>query len=275
MIHELDDLLRVERLPHVWCPGCGIGIALSAFLRAVKTLTRRGKVDPQKIVFISGIGCTGRAAGYVKLDAAHTPHGRALAYAVGVKLAKPELKVVVFTGDGDLVGIGGNHFLHAARRNFDLLVIMVNNMIYALTGGQLAPTTPQGVYTTTTPYGNPEPPLDSVKIAAVAGATYIARWPITLPLMLQKSIERALVKKGFRFIEVISTCPEIFGRHIGYRDPVELLKYLRKIVKIRKNISPLEAEYDWFKVIDCGVFLDVEKPGYIELYSKFFKIKEG
>lgn len=274
MIHELDDLLRTERLPHVWCPGCGIGIALSAFLRAVKMLARRSKIDPKKIVFVSGIGCTGRAAGYVKLDSAHTPHGRALAYAVGVKLANPELEVVVFTGDGDLVGIGGNHFLHAARRNFDVLVIMVNNMIYALTGGQLAPTTPQGVYTTTTPYGNPEPPLDAVKIAAVAGATYIARWPITLPLMLQKSIERALLKKGFRFIEVISTCPEIFGRHIGYRDPVDLLKYLRKIVRVRKGISPLEAEYDWFKVIDCGVFLDIERPGYIELYNRYFKVEK-
>ncbi|RLE88520.1 MAG: 2-oxoacid:ferredoxin oxidoreductase subunit beta [Thermoprotei archaeon] len=274
MIHELDDLLRTERLPHVWCPGCGIGIALSAFLRAVKMLARRSKIDPKKIVFVSGIGCTGRAAGYVKLDSAHTPHGRALAYAVGVKLANPELEVVVFTGDGDLVGIGGNHFLHAARRNFDVLVIMVNNMIYALTGGQLAPTTPQGVYTTTTPYGNPEPPLDAVKIAAVAGATYIARWPITLPLMLQKPIERALLKKGFRFIEVISTCPEIFGRHIGYRDPVDLLKYLRKIVRVRKGISPLEAEYDWFKVIDCGVFLDIERPGYIELYNRYFKVEK-
>ena len=274
MIHELDDLLRTERLPHVWCPGCGIGIALSAFLRTVKMLARRSKIDPKKIVFVSGIGCTGRAAGYVKLDSAHTPHGRALAYAVGVKLANPELEVVVFTGDGDLVGIGGNHFLHAARRNFDVLVIMVNNMIYALTGGQLAPTTPQGVYTTTTPYGNPEPPLDAVKIAAVAGATYIARWPITLPLMLQKSIERALLKKGFRFIEVISTCPEIFGRHIGYRDPVDLLKYLRKIVRVRKGISPLEAEYDWFKVIDCGVFLDIERPGYIELYNRYFKVEK-
>ena len=237
-------------------------------------LARRGKIDPKKIVFVSGIGCTGRVAGYVKLDAAHTPHGRALAYAVGVKLANPELEVVVFTGDGDLVGIGGNHFLHAARRNFDVLVIMVNNMIYALTGGQLAPTTPQGVYTTTTPYGNPEPPLDAVKIAAAAGATYIARWPVTLPLMLQKSIERALLKRGFRFIEVISTCPEIFGRHIGYRDPVELLKYLRKIVRVRKGISPLEAEYDWFKVIDCGVFLDIERPGYIELYNRYFKVEK-
>lgn len=272
-MHELDDFIRTDRLPHVWCPGCGIGIALAAFLRAVKILKKKGRIDPKSIVFVSGIGCTGRAAGYVKFDGAHTPHGRALAYAVGVKLAKPSLNVVVFTGDGDLIGIGGNHFLHAARRNFDLLVIMVNNMIYALTGGQLAPTTPQGVYTTTTPFGNPEPPLNAVKIAAAAGATYVARWPVTLPLLLQKSMEKALLKEGFRFIEVLSTCPEIFGRHIGLKNPVDNLMYFKRIVRVRSGISPFEAEYDWKRIIDCGVFVDIEKPGYIRFYEKYFKAK--
>ncbi len=271
IIHPVDKYLRTERLPHVWCPGCGIGITLHAFMRAVKELEDEGRIDSSKILFVSGIGCTGRAAGYVNFDGAHTPHGRAIPYAMGAKLARPDLIPVVFSGDGDLVGIGGNHFIHAARRNMDVLVILVNNMIYALTGGQVAPTTPKGTYTTTTPFGNPDRPINAVKIAAAAGANYIARWAVTHPELLKNSIKKALPMEGFRLIEVVSICPEIFGRHIGFRAPIELYRRLQKVVKIRGKISPFEATYDWEKEIILGEFQVRNEPGYTRVLMEAFK----
>ena len=262
--HRVDDLLRTERLPHVWCPGCGIGITLQAFLRAVKALEAKGVIDRKQLVFITGIGCTGRASGYVRLDGAHTPHGRPIAYAYGVKLANPKLVPVVFSGDGDLAGIGGNHLLHAARRNFDMLVIMVNNFNYALTGGQLAPTTPHGAYSTTTPKGNPERPMDVARLVAALGANYVARWSIHYPVHIEEAIKRALPRRGFRFIEVLSICPEIFGRHIGFRSPVDLYERLRKVSKVKKPKALEEIKYDWENEITLGVFVDKDEPGYME-----------
>ncbi len=270
-IHPLDRFLRPERLPHMWCPGCGIGIALSAFLRAVNELEEEGKIDSRRIVFVTGIGCTARASGYVKFDAAHTPHGRAIPYAMGVKLANPDLIPVVFSGDGDIVGIGGNHFIHAARRNMDMLVIMVNNMIYALTGGQVAPTTPEKIYTTTTPWGNPERPFNAVTLAWIAGANYVARWSVTHPELLKNSIKKALLMEGFRFIEVLSICPEVYGRHIGFRSPVELYMHLRKVVKIRGKIRPLETEYDWERGITLGEFVVKDEPGFVRRLMEVVK----
>ncbi|MET1101467.1 MAG: thiamine pyrophosphate-dependent enzyme [Pyrodictiaceae archaeon] len=269
--HYVDDLLRVERLPHIWCPGCGIGIVLQSFLRAVKALEAKSVIDRKQLVVISGIGCTGRAAGYVRLDGAHTPHGRPIAYAYGVKLANPRLIPVVFSGDGDIAGIGGNHLLHAARRNFDMLVIMVNNFNYALTGGQVAPTTPQGVYTTTTPAGNPERPLDVAKFVASMDVNYVARWSIHYPFHLEEAIKKAITKKGFRFIEVLSICPEIFGRHIGMRDPVELYDRLKKVAKIKKPKSLDDIKYDWDSEITLGEFVNQSKPSYIESLCSVYK----
>jgi 2-oxoglutarate ferredoxin oxidoreductase subunit beta len=262
--HRLDDFLRVERLPHIWCPGCGIGIALGALLRAIAHLESAGIVDRRQIVFVSGIGCTGRAAGYVRLDGAHTPHGRAIPYAEGVKLANPFLIPVVFSGDGDIVGIGGNHLLHAARRNFDMLVVMVNNLNYALTGGQVAPTTPSKLYTTTTPKGNPEKPIDTAKLVASLGANYVARWSINYPAQLEESIKKALPRRGFRFIEVLSICPEIFGRHLGFRSPAELYDRLRKVARIRKPKNLDDIVYDWDTEITLGVFVDKDEPGFMD-----------
>ncbi len=269
--HPVDDLLRTERLPHVWCPGCGIGIVLHSFLRAVKALEKQGVIDRKQLVFISGIGCTGRAAGYVRLDGAHTPHGRPIAYAYGVKLANPKLIPVVFSGDGDIIGIGGNHLLHAARRNFDMLVIMVNNFNYALTGGQLAPTTPYMVYSTTTPKGNPERPIDTARLVAALGANYVARWSIHYPIHIEESIKKALPRRGFRFIEVLSICPEIFGRHIGFRSPVDLYERLKKVVRIRKPRSLDDIKYDWNSEITLGVFVDKDEPGYMERLCELYK----
>jgi len=164
--HPVENWLRMDRIPHIWCPGCGIGITVDAFIMAVEQL----KIKPEDLCVISGIGCTGRAAGYINVDSFHTLHGRAIPFATGVKLGNPKLNVVVISGDGDLVSIGGTHFMHAARRNIDLTVICVNNFIYAMTGGQVAPTTPMTAYATTSPYGNFEAPSNIPQLAEAAGA---------------------------------------------------------------------------------------------------------
>jgi 2-oxoglutarate ferredoxin oxidoreductase subunit beta len=163
--HPMDRFLRQDRLPHIWCSGCGLGTALNCFLGALI----KSKLDPDKVAVVSGIGCSGRAAGYVNMDSFHTTHGRAIPFATGLKLANPALKVVVFSGDGDLIAIGGNHFIHAARRNMDLTVICVNNFIYGMTGGQLAPTTPTTARTSTSPTGNRDHPFNLAYLAAQAG----------------------------------------------------------------------------------------------------------
>jgi len=272
--HPLDVFIKIDRLPHRFCPGCGVATTLNIFLHAIKELVDEGKLDPKKLVVVSGIGCTGRVSGYLKFDGAHTPHGRPIPFAMGVKLANPELKVVVISGDGDIVGIGGNHLIHAARRNMDITVIMVNNFIYAMTGGQVAPTTPQKVYTTTTPYGNPEPPFNVVRLVASIGANYLARWAITHPFQLKNSIKKAILREGFSFIEVISTCTERFGRRVGIGDPVKLYNKLKAIAKIRK-VSPFEAKYNWDEEITCGEFIDEEKPGFIQMYFNMVKKELG
>ena len=262
--HPIDDYLRLDRVPYTWCPGCGIGTALQHVLRAVKDLVDAGELDRKNILFVTGIGCTGRAAGLVKLDAVHTIHGRAIPFAVGAKLANPKLEPIVFSGDGDIAGIGGNHLLHAARKNMDLLVIMINNYTYALTGGQLAPTTPYKVYSTTTPFGNPEPPMDTAKALISLNTNYIARWSVSHLTKIKDSVKYALKKKGFRFIEILSTCPEIFGRHIKIVDPAALYRRLQKIAKVRSNVRLEDIKYDWNEEITCGVFIDRDNPGYFE-----------
>lgn len=269
-VHPLDKYLRTDHLPHIWCPGCGIGMALQAFLWALKELDEAGKIDRKKVVIFTGIGCTARVSGFIKLDGVHAIHGRAVPVAIGAKLANPELIPVVFSGDGDIAAIGGNHLLHAARRNFDVMVIMVNNLTYALTGGQVAPTTPTMVYSTTTPRGNPEPAMDTTKFVAALNPNFVARYSVTQPTILKMAIKKALTMKGFRFIEVLSSCPEIFGRHIGYRDPFELYQRLKKISKLKKVSNIDEIRNDWENEITCGTFVEKDDPGYMEMYFKLY-----
>src|SRR5208282_5668391 len=170
--HPLDNILRTDRIPHIWCPGCGIGTAFSSSLIAIQS----ARADLTNTVVVSGIGCSGRGAGYVKLDSYHTTHGRAIPFATGLKLANPEMTVVVYSGDGDLFAIGGNHLIHAARRNMDLKVICVNNLTYAMTGGQTGPATPLDVITSTAPYGTYDPAFNLPYLVEAAGAVYVARW---------------------------------------------------------------------------------------------------
>jgi 2-oxoglutarate ferredoxin oxidoreductase subunit beta len=213
---------------------------MAEFLRAVNEL---GHENLSKFVFCSGIGCSSWIPSpHFMADSVHTLHGRSIPVATGIKLLRPDLNVVVFGGDGDIVGIGLSHFIHAARRNVDILVIMVNNMIYGMTGGQVAPTTPFKSRTTTTPYGSFEYPLDAAKLAVTAGASYVARWTTAHPKELRESIKDASEMKGFRFIEAVSQCPTAFGRRVGFKDAGQMLKWFKENTVLIKQAEGLREE---------------------------------
>jgi 2-oxoglutarate ferredoxin oxidoreductase subunit beta len=207
--HPLDCILREDRMPHIWCPGCGLGPATTCYVEAI----RKSPIPQNNHVCVSGIGCTGRVAGYVNIDTA---------------IANPELEVTVFSGDGDIMAIGGNHFIHAARRNMDINVICVNNFNYGMTGGQGGPTTPIEAKSSTTPYGCLEYPFNLPHLAAVCGAVYVARWTSLHVRQLQKSIERMMEKNGFTFIEVVSPCPTGFGRPNRLGTGIEEMRYYQE-----------------------------------------------
>jgi 2-oxoglutarate ferredoxin oxidoreductase subunit beta len=268
-VHPLEEYFRKERLPHIWCSGCGLGIAMTSFLYAIKEL----EIPKEKVAVVSGIGCSGRVAGYVKMDSYHTTHGRAIAFATGLKLAKPDLYVVVFSGDGDIAAIGGNHLIHAARRNMDLTVICVNNFNYGMTGGQFGPTTPLEAITTTTPYGNFEYPFNLPHLAYSSGATFVARWTVLHAYQLRQSIKKALLRKGFNFIEVISPCPTGFGRPNKIGEAIDEMRYYKENSIIRNGIDPKEAELSFRGKIVVGEFVEEERPSFLEIYQKFLKEK--
>ena len=259
--HPMDQLLRWDRLPHIWCSGCGLGTALNCFLGALI----QTKLDSNQVAIVSGIGCSGRVAGYVAMDSFHTTHGRAIPFATGLKLANPKLKVVVFSGDGDLIAIGGNHFIHAARRNMDMTVICVNNFIYGMTGGQLAPTTPISARTSTSPHGNTDHPFNLVYLAAASGATYVARWTTLHVRRLQRAIGEALLKPGFSFVEIISPCPTLYGKWNKQRSGLEQMAYYKEKSIIQHGADPRLADIDLNGQIVVGKFVDVEKKSYLEL----------
>ncbi len=262
--HPMDELLREDRLPHIWCPGCGLGTSLTCFISAL----RKSGLDLDKVAVVSGIGCTGRVAGYVKLDSFHTTHGRAIPFATGLKLANPELKVIVYSGDGDLIGIGGNHFIHAARRNVDITVICVNNFNYGMTGGQVGPTTPMQARTSTSPYGNFEHPFNLPYLAAGSGAVYVARWTTLHVRRLEKSISEALHKRGFSFLEVVSPCPTLYGRWNQQRTGLEVMRYYRDQGIIDHNADLEEVDIDLRGEIVEGVFVNIDKPTFSDAWQE-------
>jgi 2-oxoglutarate ferredoxin oxidoreductase subunit beta len=252
------DYVREEIMPHRFCPGCGCGTVLNVFTNAVDKVG----LDPLKMVCVSGIGCSAWIPSpYFKSDTLHTTHGRPIAFATGVKVMRPDLKVVVIAGDGDVSGIGGNHLIHAARRNIDLSVFMVNNMIYGMTGGQVAPTTPTGVKTSTTPHRNVEPPFEVAELVAAAGASYVARWTTYHVFRLVKSMQEALTKKGFSFIEIVSQCPDNYGRRIGIADGKEFLKLFKKQAIPIDKARELPEEKLKGRII-VGKLRDRERPEY-------------
>jgi 2-oxoglutarate/2-oxoacid ferredoxin oxidoreductase subunit beta len=271
MTHPQDDLLRTDRIPHIWCPGCGIGTVFSSLISAV----RKAEVPPDDIALVSGIGCTGRMAGYLKLDSFHTTHGRALPFATGLKLARPQTKVIVASGDGDLFAIGGNHFIHAARRNMDLTVICVNNFNYGMTGGQMAPSTPFGARTTTSVNGCPEEPFNFCALAAACGAVYVARWTSLHVRRMIDSIAYATKKRGFAFIEVLAPCPTSFGRRNKMRKAIDLVRFYHDHAVVRNHIDPNEAHLDFNKELIVGEFVDRERPTFLDNYETICRHEIG
>jgi len=259
--NPVEPFLRMDRIPHIWCAGCGIGTTVNCFTRAL--LASGANLD--KVAIVSGIGCTGRVAGYANLDSFHTTHGRAIPFATGLKLANPELQVVVYSGDGDLFAIGGNHFIHAARRNMDIKVICVNNLTYAMTGGQTAPTTPSHVISATAPYGVFEPAFNLVQLADACGASYVARWTTFHVKQLARSMEEVLKKKGFGFIEIVSPCPTLYQRRNKMGDGLDTMKYYKQASKIRNGAPTGECSLTKSGEIVVGKFVDRERPDYYEL----------
>ncbi|MCB1367490.1 MAG: 2-oxoacid:ferredoxin oxidoreductase subunit beta [Rhodobacteraceae bacterium] len=205
---DINGYIRLDQMPHFLCPGCGHGIALRALLWAIHDLG----IEKDKLAVVSGIGCSGRLSAYIDANTFHTTHGRPLAFATGLALARPDLHVVVITGDGDSLAIGGNHLIHACRRNLNLTCMMLNNEIYGMTGGQVSPTTSADRFTTTTPAGNTEPGFDACRLAEAAGASFVGREVTLQVLALKDLLQRALEHDGFSFVEVISDCTEIYGR---------------------------------------------------------------
>jgi 2-oxoglutarate ferredoxin oxidoreductase subunit beta len=261
VIHQY--LRPKKKFPHVWCSGCGLGVILGSMIRSIHGLG----ISRDDVAICSGIGCSSRLPVYVDFNTLHTTHGRAIAFATGVKTAKPRLKVIVVTGDGDCLAIGGNHFIHACRRNIDITVILANNWIYGMTGGQFSPTTPTGKIGSTAPYGNIEQPFDACSLAIAAGASYVARSTVYHVDQLDKMISGALNKRGFSVVEVISNCHTYFGRLNKEGDPVDMLNYMKK------HVLPVQA---WDKVPEekrvgkfvTGLLHDVEKNEFCDSYAK-------
>jgi 2-oxoglutarate ferredoxin oxidoreductase subunit beta len=259
--HFALQYLREEALPSPFCPGCGNGITVNAFLKAVKDL---GHEDLSGFVFVSGIGCGAWIPSpHFKGDTLHTTHGRAIAFATGLKVARPELKVVVISGDGDLAAIGGNHLIHAARRNIDMTLICSNNFIYGMTGGQVAPTTFTGDRTTTSPYGNPERPFDLARLVAAAGASYVARWTTAHPNQASRAIKKALQTKGFSFVEILSQCPTAYGRRTKAGDAVDMIQWFKSL-PIRKRDEEAGYCVPTKQAHDLGEFVDREDTEFTE-----------
>jgi len=267
---DYESYLRLDKFPHIWCAGCGDGIVLKAIIRAVDRIG----FDRNDVCMVSGIGCSSRTPGYVDVNTLHTTHGRALTFATGVKMARPDLNVIVVTGDGDATAIGGNHFIHAARRNIDITVLLYNNWIYGMTGGQVSPATPLGRRASTAPYGMMEPNFDIAALAAGAGAVFVARETVAKPLVLDKLIERAIRKKGFSLVEVMTPCPTAYGRRNKAGDAIAMVEFLKNhsVTKTKNETLPEEEKRD---AIVCGVLVDIEKPEFCEQYARLVeKLRE-
>jgi 2-oxoglutarate ferredoxin oxidoreductase subunit beta len=269
--HPMQDYLRTERLPHIWCSTCGIGTVLTAFIAGLQ----KSGLDRDKVSVVSGIGCSGRAAGYLRLDSFHSTHGRAIPFAIGLALGNPELKVAVISGDGDIAAIGGNHFIHAARRNMNLTVICINNFNYAMTGGQAGPTTPQEANASTAPFGAYEFPFNLPYLAESCGAVYVARWTSLHIRRATKSIAEALVKPGFSLIEVIAPCPTLYARRNRLGTGLDLMRFYHDTAKIQHGANTKDIDIDYQKEIIVGKFVDKDKPDFFTNRNNFLKNKLG
>ena len=256
----VKDYLRERFFPHLWCPGCGHGMVLNGLLRAIEKLG----MSKNEIVMVSGIGCSSRITGYVDFHTLHTIHGRALAFATGVKMARPELNLIVPMGDGDALAIGGNHFIHAARRNIDITAIVMNNRIYGMTGGQFSPLSGENIRATTAPYSTIDPSFDVVDLSKAAGATFVARTTSYHIQQVTDIIRQAILHEGFSVVEVLSQCPTYFGRKNKAGDAVDMVKYFKD------NTTSIgsKAKKDNPDLIERGIFVQKEMPEYCSEYEK-------
>lgn len=264
---SVKDYIRERFFPHIWCAGCGHGTTLNSLIRAVEKL----QIPKSDIVMVSGIGCSARIAGYLDFHTLHTLHGRALAFATGVKLSRPELHVIVPMGDGDSLAIGGNHFIHAARRNLDMTAIVMNNRIYGMTGGQYSPLSGRGILASTAPYASVDQSFDVVQLATAAGATFVARGTTYHVQQLTEILREAITHKGFSVVEIMSQCPTYFGRRNKQGDAVDMLKYMQK------TTTPIgsKAKEENPELIERGVFVRKELPEYCEAYCNLIeRVKE-
>jgi len=256
----VKDYLRERFFPHLWCPGCGHGMVLNGLLQAIEKLG----MSKNEIVMVSGIGCSSRVTGYVDFHTLHTIHGRALAFATGVKMARPELNLIVPMGDGDALAIGGNHFIHAARRNIDITAIVMNNRIYGMTGGQFSPLSGENIRATTAPYLTIDPSFDVVELSKAAGATFVARTTSYHIQQMTDVIRQAILHEGFAVVEVLSQCPTYFGRKNKAGDAVDMIQYFKK------NTTPIgsKAKQEDSDLIERGIFVQKEAPEYCSEYEK-------
>jgi len=259
----VKDYIRQRFMPHIWCPGCGHGIVMSNLIRAIENL----RLKKNDIVMVTGIGCSSRISGYLDFHTLHTIHGRALAFATGVKLSRPDLTLIVPMGDGDALAIGGNHFIHAARRNIDITAIIMNNNIYGMTGGQFSPLSGYGKIATTAPFGNIDEAFDIVQLAQAAGASFVARTTTYHVTSMIKILEEAIEHKGFSVVEILSQCPTYFGSKNKMGDAVDILNYFKaqttSIGSKKKKENP--------ELIERGVFIKKVRPEYCDEYEKVVK----
>jgi len=256
-------LRQTKKFPNIWCSGCGIGIVMGSLIRAID----RMELDKDDVAVVSGIGCTGRMPVYLDFNTMHTTHGRALAFATGLKMAQPRMHIIVIMGDGDALAIGGNHFIHSARRNIDLTAIVVNNSIYGMTGGQYSPTTPLNSRATTAPYGNIEPPFPISELAVAAGASFVARTTVYHAIEMDRFIEQAIRKVGFSLVEVVSYCHTTYGRLNKLGTAVDMMRLLKDNSLSQMAAEKLSPQERSEKIVH-GILNDVERPEFLSLYEK-------
>lgn len=270
MAYDYDKSIRPGKLPHIWCPGCGHGIVMKGLIRAMDTCG----LEKNNTAIVSGIGCASRLPGYLDFNTLHTAHGRAAAFATGVKMSKPEMTVICCGGDGDGTAIGGNHFIHACRRNIDMTYVIMNNHIYGMTGGQFSPCTPTGMKASTTPYGNPDPIFDISKLAIGAGATFVARTTSFHATQIDKLIAEGIKHKGMSIIEVVDDCPTSYGRRNKFRSVIDMMKVLKETAVPVAAAAKMSAEQLEGKIL-TGVLYKEDKPEYCEQYANIIERVKG
>jgi 2-oxoglutarate ferredoxin oxidoreductase subunit beta len=260
----LQKLRKNKKFPTIWCSGCGIGVVMGALIRAIDHLGLKN----DDVALVAGIGCTARMPVYMDFNTLHTTHGRALAFATGLKIARPDMKVIAIMGDGDALAIGGNHFIHSARRNLGITALVVNNAIYGMTGGQYSPTTPLGGRATTAPYGNIEPPFPICELAITAGATYVARSTVYHALELDKFLAEAIAKDGFSVVEAVSYCHTTYGRLNKLGTAADMMRALKddSISKTAYDALTPEQKTTNTKIVR-GKFVDIDRPQYTASYA--------